>query len=102
LKRAASEEPADALASVRHALELELEPTSYDAQLALCIMLEANHDAAAAIAACTTVLANHPDESYALAARGRAFTETGDHASAKRDLDAACEAGKKSACTASP
>ncbi|MEO8840080.1 MAG: serine/threonine-protein kinase [Kofleriaceae bacterium] len=100
LKRAASEEPADALASVRHALELE--PTSYDAQLALCIMLEANHDAAAAITACTTVLAHHPDESYALAARGRAFTETGDHASAKRDLDAACKAGKQSACAASP
>jgi hypothetical protein len=100
LKRAASEEPADALASVRHALELE--PTSYDAQLALCIMLAANHDAAAAITACNTVLAKHPDESYALAARGRAFVETGDHASAKHDLDAACKAGKKSACTATP
>lgn len=100
LKRAASEEPAEALASVRHALELE--PNSYDAQLALCIMLEANHDAAAAIMACTTVLANHPDEAYALAARGRALIETGDHASAKRDLGAACKAGKKSACPVSP
>ena len=100
LKRAASEEPADALSSVRHALELE--PNSYDAQLALCIMLAANHDAAAAITACNTVLAKHPDESYALAARGRAFSETGDHTSAKHDLDAACKAGKKSACAASP
>ena len=100
LKRASSEEPAAALASVRHALELE--PESDDARLALCIMLAANHDGPGAITACTTVISTHPAEAYALAARGRAYAETGDHANAKSDLDRACKAGKKSACDASP
>ena len=96
LEKAARQEPAEALVSVRHALELD--PQSYDAQLANCIILEGNHEAAEAITACTAILDKHPAESYALAARGRAFQETGDQVSAKRDLDAACKAGKKSAC----
>jgi hypothetical protein len=100
LQRAGTEEPAQALASVRHALELE--PTSYDAQLALCIELAANHEDAAAVTACTTVLDKKPKDGYALLARGRARTATGDRDGAKRDLDAACKLGKKSACAELP
>ncbi len=100
LRRAGTEEPAEALASVRHALELE--PTSYDAQLALCIELAANHQDAAAITACTAVLDQKPRDTYALLARGRARTGAGDRDGAKRDLDAACKLGKKSACAELP
>ena len=96
LQRAGTEEPAEALASVRHALELE--PSSYDAQLALCIELAANHQDAAAIQACDVVLAKKPKDTYALLARGRAKTAAGDRDGAKVDLDAACKLGKKSAC----
>src|SRR3569833_1380049 len=64
LQRAGTVEPADALASVRHALVLE--PTSYEAQLALCIELAAIHRDADAIAACDTVLAKKPKDTYAL------------------------------------
>ena len=100
LQRAGTEEPADALASVRHALELE--PTSYEAQLALCIELAANHEDADAIAACDTVLAKKPKDTYALLARGRAKSAAGDTAGAKADLAAACKLGKKSACAELP
>ncbi|HEY6033330.1 MAG TPA: protein kinase [Kofleriaceae bacterium] len=100
LQRAGTEEPAEALASVRHALELE--PTSYEAQLALCIELAANHRDADAIAACDTVLAKKPKDTYALLARGRAKAAAGDTAGAKADLAAACKLGKKSACAELP
>jgi len=100
LQRAGTEEPADALASVRHALELE--PTSYEAQLALCIELAANHEDADAIAACDTVLAKKPKDTYALLARGRAKSAAGDTAGSKADLAAACKLGKKSACAELP
>jgi Flp pilus assembly protein TadD len=100
LQRAGTEEPADALASVRHALELE--PTSYEAQLALCIELAANHRDADAIAACDTVLAKKPKDPYALLARGRAKSAAGDAAGAKTDLAAACKLGKQSACAELP
>ena len=96
LKRAASEEPASALVSVQHAVELD--PTSNDAQIALCVMLEANQKSGEAVTACSAVLAKHPSDGYALAARGRAYADLGDVTGSKRDLDAACKAGKKSAC----
>lgn len=100
LQRAGTEEPAEALASVRHALELE--PTSYEAQLALCIELAANHQDAAAIAACDGVLAKKPKDTYALLARGRAKAAAGDTAGSRADLAAACKLGKKSACAELP
>jgi hypothetical protein len=100
LQRAGTEEPADALASVRHALELE--PTSYEAQLALCIELAANHRDADAITACDTVLAKKPKDPYALLARGRAKSAAGDAAGAKPDFAAACKLGKQSACAELP
>src|SRR3569832_1680221 len=100
LQRAGTEEPADALASVRHALELE--PTSYEAQLALCIELAANHRGAGAGAAGETGLAKKPKATYALLARGRAKAAAGDTAGAKADLAAACKLGKKSACAELP
>ncbi|HET9989557.1 MAG TPA: serine/threonine-protein kinase [Kofleriaceae bacterium] len=99
LQRAGTEEPADALASVHHALELE--PTSYEAQLALCIELAANHRDADAIAACDTILAKKKN-AYALLARGRAKAAAGDTAGAKADLAAACKLGKQSACAELP
>lgn len=95
LERAGSQEPADALASVRKAIELD--PGSPEAQQALCIMLVANRDSTA-IAQCDKVLSGHPRDGYALLARGRAKLAAGDVAGGNADLAAACKAGRASAC----
>ncbi|MFT3693636.1 MAG: serine/threonine-protein kinase [Kofleriaceae bacterium] len=95
LERAGNQEPADALISVRKALEID--PDSADAHQALCIMLAANHDTTA-IAECDKVLTGHPSDGYALAARGRAKLDAGDTVGGKADLAAACKVGKKTAC----
>jgi hypothetical protein len=128
MELAQTQAPADAVASIRHALALN--PTWLDAQIALCAALAASHDSGA-LSACDVALQRRPDDVAARAARGlarleanqpaaalvdldrvvaadpdpkwrrlraRAKSATGDHAGAKRDLDNACKLGDSAAC----
>lgn len=130
LELAATQPPADAVVSIRHALALS--PTWLDAQIALCAALAATRDAGA-VAACEVALRRKPDEVTLLAAHGaalleagdvqralvdldrvvaadpdpkwrrlraRARTQAGDAAGAKQDLDNACQLGDAAACQA--
>jgi tetratricopeptide (TPR) repeat protein len=128
LQLAATQKPADAVASIRHALALN--PTWLDAQIELCAALAATRDDGA-IEACDIVLRRRPDLVPALAARAAAEQYAGkldaaladidravkadpdprwrrlrakireakgDHAGAQHDLDAACQLGDAQAC----
>jgi tetratricopeptide (TPR) repeat protein len=132
LELAATQQPAEAVASVRHALALN--PTWLDAQVALCIELAAAKDDGA-VEACETALRRKPDDTVLLGARGAAHlhagdtaaalvdldravaadpdprwrrlraharTAAGDHAGAKKDLDAACQLGNAASCHDTP
>jgi len=89
LELAATQSPADAVASIRQAQALS--PTWLDAQIALCAALAANHDHDA-IAACDVALRRKPDMAALLAARGAAKLEAGDKRGALADLDRAVAA----------
>jgi tetratricopeptide (TPR) repeat protein len=128
LELAATQEPAEAVVSVRQALALS--PSWLDAQIALCAALAASKDTGA-IAACEVALRRKPDDVALLAAHGaallqagdaraalvdldrvvakdpdpkwrrlraRARTAAGDAAGAKQDLDHACQLGDAAAC----
>ncbi|HEU4612626.1 MAG TPA: hypothetical protein VFS15_11140, partial [Kofleriaceae bacterium] len=130
LELAATQPPAEAVVSIRHALALS--PTWLDAQIALCAALAATKDAGA-VAACEVALRRKPDDVTLLAAHGaalleagdaqralvdldrvvaadpdpkwrrlraRARTQAGDAAGAKQDLDNACQLGDAAACQA--
>ena len=84
LELAATQPPAQAVASIRQALALS--PTWLDAQMALCAALAATKDPGA-LAACDVALRRKPDDVAMLAARGAALLEGGDAARALRDLD---------------
>jgi len=132
LQLAATQPPAEAVKSLRHALALS--PTWLDAQIALCIALAASRDDGA-IAACEVALRRRPDSIALLAARGtarlhagdaraalgdldrvvaadpdprwrrlraRARTAAGDLTGAQTDLDHACQLGDATACHAKP
>ena len=129
LRLAATQPPAEAVASIRRALALS--PSWVDAQVALCAALAGAHDAGA-IAACDVALARRPGDPSLHAARGaallrageaaralvdldlavrgdpdpkwrrlraRAREATGDHDGAARDLAHACQLGDAAACT---
>lgn len=129
LELAGTQEPAQAVASVRRALALS--PEWLEAQVALCVTLAGAHDDGA-IGACTVALKRRPTEPSALAARGTAYlrakqpaeaiadldrliavdpdpkwrlvrarakTAAGDARGAARDLAAACDLGDATACS---
>jgi tetratricopeptide (TPR) repeat protein len=84
LDLAATQQPADAVASVRHALQLS--PDWLDAQLALCVALAAAKDDGA-LGACDVALRRKPNDPAMLAARGAAYLHAGKPAEAIADLD---------------
>jgi len=79
-----TQEPADAVRSLREALALS--PGWSDAQIALCAALAATRDAGA-VPACDAALRLRPGAVEALAARGRARLDAGDARGALADLD---------------
>ena len=84
LDLAATQQPADAVASIRHALQLS--PDWLDAQLALCASLVAAKDDGA-IGACNVALRRKPNDPTMLGARGAAYLQAGKPADAIADLD---------------
>jgi serine/threonine-protein kinase len=86
LDLAATQPPAEAVASVREALAIS--PSWLDAQIALCIAL-ALADDDGAIGACDVAIERKPNDAASLAARGRAKLRAGDAKAAIRDLDRA-------------
>jgi tetratricopeptide (TPR) repeat protein len=84
LDLAATQEPADAVASIRQALQLS--PGWLDAQLALCASLVAAKDDGA-LGACNVALRRKPNDPTMLGARGAAYLQAGKPADAIADLD---------------
>jgi tetratricopeptide (TPR) repeat protein len=84
LELAATQPPAEAVASIRQALALS--PTWLDAQMALCAALAATKDRGA-LAACEVALRRKPDDVALLAAHGAALLEAGDAKAALVELD---------------
>jgi hypothetical protein len=84
LELAATQQPADAVVSIRRALALS--PTWLDAQIALCAALAATNDPGA-LGACETALRRKPDDVTLLAAHGAALLQAGDAKAALVDLD---------------
>ncbi|HEY5921324.1 MAG TPA: protein kinase [Kofleriaceae bacterium] len=89
LELAATQPPAEAVASIRQALALS--PTWLDAQIALCAALAASKDAGA-VAACEVALKRKPDDVALLVAHGAALLQTGNAQAALVDLDKAVKA----------
>ena len=89
LRLAVKQEPTQALASVRHALELD--PKSANAHGMLCVELSAAKDPQA-VEACDTALAMKPGQAAVLDARGVAKHDRGDVDGALVDFDAAIAA----------
>jgi predicted Zn-dependent protease len=84
LDLAATQQPADTVASIRHALQLS--PDWLDAQLALCASLVAAKDDGA-LGACNVALRRKPNDPTMLGARGAAYLQAGKPADAIADLD---------------
>ena len=84
LELAATQQPVQAVASVRHALALS--PDWADAQIALCAALAAAEDDGA-LGACDVALHRKPNDPVVLAARGIAHLHAGKPADAIADLD---------------
>jgi tetratricopeptide (TPR) repeat protein len=84
LHLASSQQPAQAAASVRHALALS--PDWVDAQVALCVTLAAADDDGA-IGACDVALRRKPNDPVVLAGHGAAYLHAGKPATAITDFD---------------
>jgi tetratricopeptide (TPR) repeat protein len=84
LELAATQEPAQAAASARHALALS--PDWTDAQIVLCAALAAAKDDGA-LGACEVALHKKPADPTLLAARGAAYLHANKPAEAIADLD---------------
>jgi tetratricopeptide (TPR) repeat protein len=132
LDLAATQQPTEAVASIRHALQLS--PDWIDAQRALCASLAAAKDDGA-LGACAVALRRKPNDPTMLAARGAAYLQAGkptdaiadfdrviavdpdprwrrlrahakaaagDHRGAAHDLASACQLGDAAACKEAP
>ena len=84
LELARSQEPADAVVSIRHALTLS--PDWPEAQDMLCVVLAATKDAGA-IDVCTISIKRDSTDVALRAARGASLVHAGRHVEALQDLD---------------